>query len=83
MKFIPTLLAGSYLVELEPFSDERGWFARYYCKDEFATIGHNQEWLQMNHSFTKEKGTLRGMHFNIRRIVRSKWFVVWRVPCWM
>lgn len=63
MKFIPTPLAGSYYVELEPFTDERGWFARYFCKKEFAAIGHDQEWLQLNHSFTKEKGTLRGMHF--------------------
>jgi len=63
MKFIPTPLAGSYIVELEPFSDERGWFARYYCKEEFAAIGHQQEWMQMNHSFTREKSTLRGMHF--------------------
>lgn len=63
MKFIPTSLSGSYIVELEPFSDERGWFARYFCKNEFAAIGHQAEWVQMNHSFTKEKGTLRGMHF--------------------
>jgi dTDP-4-dehydrorhamnose 3,5-epimerase len=63
MKFTPTHLAGSYVVELEPFTDERGWFARYFCKNEFEAIGHNKEWLQMNHSFTKEKGTLRGMHF--------------------
>ena len=35
MIFSPTPLAGSYTIELEPFTDERGWFARFYCKKEF------------------------------------------------
>jgi len=64
MIFSPTPLKGSYLIELEPFRDERGWFARFYCKDEFSkVIGHTGEWLQLNHSFTKNKGALRGLHF--------------------
>jgi dTDP-4-dehydrorhamnose 3,5-epimerase len=46
-----------------PFSDERGWFGRFFCKEEFAAIGHEKDWVQMNHSFTKDKGVLRGMHF--------------------
>ncbi len=65
MIFHPTKLAGSYIIDLEPRSDERGWFARYYCKNEFAQIGHQQEWVQMNHSVNYEKGTLRGMHFQL------------------
>ena len=65
MNFKPTPLEGSYLIELKPFTDERGWFSRYYCKDLFAQIGHDKEWLQMNHSFTRKKGTLRGMHFQL------------------
>lgn len=65
MIFHPTKLAGSYIIDLEPRSDERGWFARYYCKNEFAQIGHQQEWVQMNHSVSYEKGTLRGMHFQL------------------
>jgi dTDP-4-dehydrorhamnose 3,5-epimerase len=64
MIFSPTSLQGSYLIELEPFSDERGWFARFYCKDEFSKkIGHQKEWLQLNHSFTQKQGALRGLHF--------------------
>ena len=64
MIFSPTPLKGSYLIEPEPFRDERGWFARFYCKDEFSkAIGHTGEWLQLNHSFTKNKGALRGLHF--------------------
>jgi dTDP-4-dehydrorhamnose 3,5-epimerase len=63
MTFTQTALKGSYIISLKPFSDERGWFARTYCKNEFAAIGHDKEWVQMNHSFTAEKGTVRGMHF--------------------
>ena len=63
MTFTETALKGSYIISLKPFVDERGWFARTYCKNEFAAIGHDKEWVQMNHSFTAEKGTVRGMHF--------------------
>jgi len=65
MKFTETPLKGSYVIDLEPFQDERGWFARTYCKKEFETIGHNQEWVQLNHSYTVKKGTIRGMHFQL------------------
>ena len=63
MNFFPTPLAGAYTVEPTLFIDHRGWFARTYCKNEFAEIGHTKEFVQMNQSYTKEKGTLRGMHF--------------------
>ncbi len=65
MIFTPTSLAGSYVIDLEPRSDERGWFARYYCKEEFQKIGHTKEWVQMNHSVTNKKGSIRGMHFQV------------------
>ncbi len=65
MIFTETILKGSYVIELNNFIDERGWFARTYCKKEFSTIGHQGEWVQMNHSFTKNKGAIRGMHFQV------------------
>ena len=65
MIFTETTLQGSYTIELEPFMDERGWFARYFCKDEFMQIGHTREWLQMNHSTTNKKGSIRGMHYQL------------------
>jgi dTDP-4-dehydrorhamnose 3,5-epimerase len=65
MKFNATPLKGCYEIELTRFSDERGWFGRFYCKDEFTEIGHSKEWVQMNHSFTKVKGSLRGVHFQV------------------
>jgi len=65
MIFTETKLRGSYVVGLEPFTDERGWFARTYCKNEFAAIGHSAEWVQLNHSFTKLPGAIRGMHYQL------------------
>ena len=65
MKFLPTPLPGSYLVDLTPFGDERGWFARTYYKNEFREIGFLKEWVQINHSFSKDVGTLRGMHYQL------------------
>lgn len=63
MIFHPTRLEGSYIIEAEPKGDSRGWFMRSYCKEEFSRINHLKEWVQMNHSFTLERGTIRGMHF--------------------
>jgi len=65
MIFTPGTLDGSYEVTLTPFGDSRGWFARTYCKNEFAAIGHTKEWVQLNHSFTGLKGSLRGMHYQL------------------
>jgi dTDP-4-dehydrorhamnose 3,5-epimerase len=65
MKFTPTGLPGLYIIDLHPVSDTRGWFARTYCKNEFAAIGHTKEWVQLNHSFTNKKGTIRGMHYQL------------------
>lgn len=65
MKFTPTELKDVYIVDLEPFTDSRGWFARTYCKKEFSVIDHEGEWVQLNHSFTNRKGTIRGLHFQL------------------
>ncbi|MGZ5135128.1 MAG: dTDP-4-dehydrorhamnose 3,5-epimerase [Flavitalea sp.] len=63
--FLPTPLPGSFSISTEPFSDTRGWFERYFCKEEFSKIGHEKEWVQMNHSVSLRKGTIRGMHFQV------------------
>jgi len=63
MIFTETILKGSYEISLTPHGDSRGWFARTYCKKEFEQIGHEKEWVQLNHSFSSQKGTVRGMHF--------------------
>ena len=72
MKFLPTPLNGAYIVELEPFRDERGFFARTFCKKEFSVIGHNKEFVQFNHSMTRQKGTVRGMHYQVPPSAETK-----------
>lgn len=65
MIFRETQLNGVYVIELEPFNDDRGLFARTFCKNEFRKIGHIKEFVQFNHSITLKKGTLRGMHYQM------------------
>ena len=72
MQFIPTNIEGLYEIELNVFKDSRGWFARTYCKKEFEAIGHTKEWTQLNHSFTAQKGALRGMHYQIPPFQEAK-----------
>ena len=63
MKFTPTKIAGVWLIEMERHEDERGWFARSWCAEEFAARGLNSQLAQCSVSFNKKKGTLRGMHW--------------------
>lgn len=63
MKFTETRLKGSYIIMMEPLKDERGGFARTFCKKEFEKINHTEEFVQFNHSYNLKKGTLRGMHY--------------------
>jgi len=63
MRFTPTSLAGAYLIEPERFEDERGFFARVYCAEEYSSHGLEPLGEQCNVSFNKKKGTLRGLHF--------------------
>lgn len=63
MRFVPTPLAGAYLIEPEPLSDARGFFARSFCAHEFAEHGLNARPAQCNISYNTKRGTLRGMHF--------------------
>lgn len=65
MKFIELALAGTYLIEPEFIEDERGFFGRSFCVEEFRKRGLNPQLEQCNISFNKKKGTLRGMHFQI------------------
>lgn len=84
MIFNSTFIEGLFTIQPEPIKDSRGWFARTFCKEEFKQIGHDAEWVQMNHSYTENAGTLRGMHFQLPpfeeikliRCVRGKVFDV-------
>ena len=63
MKFTDSHIDGVYLIDLEPRGDDRGFFARMFCQDEFAQHGLNTVFVQANTSFSAVKGTLRGMHY--------------------
>lgn len=65
MIFTPLKLKEAYSIDLQSFTDVRGWFSRTYCKNEFAAIGHTAEWVQMNHSFTISKASIRGLHYQL------------------
>lgn len=62
MKFEP-ILNGAYFIELDMHKDERGHFARTFCKTQFKEKGLNTDFEQCSLSFNHVKGTLRGMHY--------------------
>jgi dTDP-4-dehydrorhamnose 3,5-epimerase len=62
MRFSETPLPGVVLVELEPISDERGYFARMFCARELDAEGLVSRFVQTNTGFNERAGTLRGMH---------------------
>ena len=63
MKFTEMPIAGVILVELEPASDDRGFFARTYCREEFTRHGLDPEIAQCSMAFSAKAGTVRGMHY--------------------
>jgi dTDP-4-dehydrorhamnose 3,5-epimerase len=63
MTFVETAIKGAYIIELSPIRDDRGTFSRIICIDELKKIGHVKPIVQVNHSVNKQKGTVRGMHF--------------------
>lgn len=63
MIFTETKLKGAHIIEPQPIEDERGFFARTFCQDEFKAHGLNPCVAQCNISYNKKKGTLRGLHY--------------------
>jgi dTDP-4-dehydrorhamnose 3,5-epimerase len=75
MIFTQTILNGAYILELQKFEDERGFFARTWCQQEFKDLGINAKLVQCNISFNKKKGTLRGMHYQTAPYEEAK--LIW------
>ena len=65
MKFEQTPLKDAWVVSLAPIGDERGYFARAFCRKEFEDHGLDPTVVQCNTSFNKDAGTLRGMHYQV------------------
>ena len=72
MKFKETPLKGSFVIEIEPRGDERGFFARAFCKRELAEAGLNPEIVQINNSLSRHRGTLRGIHYQLAPKAEAK-----------
>ena len=63
MKFTPLSVAGAFVIAAERIEDERGYFARTFCIDEFAAQGLEAGLVQCSMSYNRRRGTLRGMHY--------------------
>ena len=72
MRFSPTALAGAFVIDLDRHHDERGFFARTACVDEFAAHGVEVSFPQANVSHNTRRGTLRGMHYAVAPAAESK-----------
>jgi dTDP-4-dehydrorhamnose 3,5-epimerase len=65
MIFTATPLLGAYLIDLEKKGDDRGFFARTFCENEFSERNLVRHFCQVNNSLSAQKGTLRGMHYQL------------------
>jgi dTDP-4-dehydrorhamnose 3,5-epimerase len=65
VKLADTAIAGAVTIELEPLVDERGFFARTFCRREFEARGLESRIAQENISYNARRGTLRGLHYQI------------------
>jgi dTDP-4-dehydrorhamnose 3,5-epimerase len=63
VEFVPTAIAGAFEVRLAVRGDARGRFKRHYCERDFAAAGLPTRWVQVNHSITLGRGTVRGLHY--------------------
>ena len=72
MKFIETDIYGVVVIELEKHEDDRGWFARAWCREEFTAHGLPIDFVECNLSYNEKRSTLRGMHFQSPPHVEAK-----------
>jgi dTDP-4-dehydrorhamnose 3,5-epimerase len=72
MRFTPTPLAGAFLIDLDKREDERGFFARFFCEREFAEAGLETRIVQINNSLSRDRGTLRGLHYQLGQAAEVK-----------
>jgi len=72
MNVIKTDLEGVLIIEPQVFGDNRGWFMETYSKSKLQELGIDAEFVQDNHSFSAQKGTLRGIHFQNEPAAQAK-----------
>ena len=72
MKVTETKISGVVIIEPKVFGDHRGWFTETYSKTKLREVGIDVEFVQDNHSFSAQKGTLRGLHFQCAPKAQTK-----------
>ena len=72
MELIKTEIEDLYIIEPQVFHDNRGWFMESYSAQKFNENGIDIEFIQDNHSLSKEKGVLRGLHFQLEPKAQTK-----------
>lgn len=72
MKAIETGIEGLVVIEPDCHGDHRGWFMETYSKPKFEALGITCEFVQDNQSYSAQKGTLRGLHFQKNPMAQSK-----------
>lgn len=72
MKITEGKLKGTYFIELKPIIDSRGFFMRAYDRNIFREAGIDRNWVQENHSRSEQKGTIRGLHFQLPPFAETK-----------
>lgn len=72
MKVTETKISGVVIIEPKVFGDHRGWFTETYSRTKLREVGIDVEFVQDNHSFSAQKGTLRGLHFQCAPKAQTK-----------
>jgi dTDP-4-dehydrorhamnose 3,5-epimerase len=72
MNFVETSVAGAWLVELEPSVDHRGFFARVWSEEVFAERGLTTRFVQCNNAYSRQAGTVRGLHYQVQPFADAK-----------
>jgi dTDP-4-dehydrorhamnose 3,5-epimerase len=70
--FEPAEIDGAFVVSMEPRGDDRGWFARAWCEEEFRAVGLDIRAVQTNVSFNNRRGTIRGLHWQVEPYGEAK-----------
>ena len=72
MNIVKTEIEDVLIIEPKVFGDHRGWFTETYSKEKFRELGIDIDFIQDNHSLSAQKGTLRGLHFQLNPKAQTK-----------
>ncbi|MBC3932713.1 dTDP-4-dehydrorhamnose 3,5-epimerase family protein [Undibacterium curvum] len=81
-ELIETPLRDLHLIQRLPLGDERGYFQRLFCAEELALFGWREPVQQINHTYTKEKGSVRGLHMQLAPHAEAKLITCLRGEVW-